>query len=44
MATYRFRLIDHHGEMIGVHYRSFESDAEAKRHADTMVGDTIAHA
>jgi hypothetical protein len=39
MATYRFRLIDKHGELIAVEYLSFESDAEAKQHADTMVGE-----
>jgi hypothetical protein len=34
VATYRFRLIDRHGQLIGVHYLSFDSDAEAIRHAD----------
>jgi hypothetical protein len=37
MATYRFRLIDRHGQLIGVHYLSFDSDAEAIRRADTAV-------
>jgi hypothetical protein len=39
MATYRFRMIDRHGQLIGVHYLSFDSDAEAIRHADTTVGE-----
>jgi hypothetical protein len=39
MATYRFRLIDRHGQMIGAHYLSFDSDAEAIRHADRAVGE-----
>jgi hypothetical protein len=39
MATYRFRLVDRHGQLIGVHYLSFYSDAEAIRHADTAVGE-----
>ena len=39
MATYRFRLIDRHGQLIGAHYLSFDSDAEAIRHADTAAGE-----
>jgi hypothetical protein len=39
MAIYRFRLIDEHGDLIGVHYLSFDSDAEAIRHADTAIGE-----
>jgi hypothetical protein len=31
MAIYRFRLIDNHGQLIGAHYLSFDSDAEAIR-------------
>jgi hypothetical protein len=38
MAIYRFRLIDRHEQLIGVHYLSFDSDAEV-RHADTAVGE-----
>jgi hypothetical protein len=37
MATYRFRLFDRHGQLIGVHYLWFDSDAEAIRYADTTV-------
>jgi hypothetical protein len=39
MATYRFRLIEKHAQLIGVHYLSFESDADAIQHGDTTVGE-----
>jgi hypothetical protein len=39
MAAYRFRLIDKHGDRIGVHFLSLDSDADAKRQAETMVGE-----
>jgi len=29
-------MIDRHGQLIGVHYLSFDSDAEAIRHADIV--------
>jgi hypothetical protein len=40
MAIYRFRLIDRHGQLIGAHYLSFDSDAEAIRHALTQQSAT----
>jgi hypothetical protein len=39
MATYRFRMMDNHGDVIGVHFLSLDNDADAKRQADTMLGD-----
>ncbi len=39
MAAYRIRIIDKHGDVIGVHFPSLDSDAEAKRYADTTVGE-----
>jgi hypothetical protein len=39
MATYRFRLIDKYGEVLGVHYLSLESDADAQQYADTAIGE-----
>jgi hypothetical protein len=39
MTIYRFRMIDRHGQVTGVHYLSFKSDAEAIRHGDTTVGE-----
>ena len=39
MAAYRFRMFDKHGDVIGVHFLSLESDAGAKRRANTMLDD-----
>jgi hypothetical protein len=39
MATYRFRMIDRHGQLMGVHFLSLDSDADAKRYADTTLGE-----
>jgi hypothetical protein len=39
MAIYGLRLIDSHGQVIGVHYLSFDSDTEATRHAETAVAE-----
>jgi len=39
MAIYRFRVIDKQGDLIGVHFLSFDSEAEAIRHADRAVGE-----
>jgi hypothetical protein len=39
MPIYRLRMIDRHGQLIAVHYLSFDSDAKAIRHADTAVGE-----
>jgi hypothetical protein len=32
-------MIDKHGEVIGVQFLSLDSDADAKRYADTTLGD-----
>jgi hypothetical protein len=32
-------MIDSHEQVINVHYLSFDSDAEAIRHADTTAGE-----
>jgi hypothetical protein len=39
MVTYRFRLIDSAGDVISVHYLSMGSNAEARQHADTALGE-----
>jgi hypothetical protein len=39
MTAYRFRMIDKHGDVIGVHFLSLDSDAAATRHADATIGE-----
>jgi hypothetical protein len=39
MAAYRFRMIDKHGDVIGAHFLSLDGDADAKRYADTTLGE-----
>jgi hypothetical protein len=39
MAIYRVRIVDPHGDVISVHFLSLDSDAVAKRYADTAVGE-----
>ena len=36
MAAYRFRI---HGHVFGVHFLSLDSDGDAVRYGDTMLGD-----
>jgi hypothetical protein len=39
MAAYHFRLIDKHGDRIGVHFLILTSDDDARRQAETMIGE-----
>jgi len=39
MKFYRLRLIDQQGEVIGAHFVSLVSDADAMRYVDTAVGE-----